>query len=139
MNFNLIFSGVLAGTNMLLYGMKKYPISLFSNAWRSLIIGLMNMVTSVSKQNIESVSISAASLSAWAYGGPRSFLVFLMPFLLIPFIVNSNIMYRITNVLTFGNTRNKDGSVTLFGKALHSLVVGLAGGAIQINMDFLKR
>ena len=142
MNFNLIFGGLLASTNMLVYGLSKYPISFLSNTWRAVIVGFVNLITAFSKPKTNNLKDSWDSLSTSIAGTIASFtqplllkflLIGIVPFTLLPLIINSNIMYSITNAVTFGNTRDKNGDVTLFGKILHSLVVGTIGQFIKIT------
>jgi len=129
MNINLIFGSWMAGANMLLYGVQKYPISILANVANTLILDFLGPLgfSAIFNQFRPFVkpSLTKKLLPANVTQNPVVSAMYRGTVFAVPFIVNSNFMYKITNVLTHGLTMKGKGDVTLFGRVLHSIVTGL--------------
>ena len=129
MNINLIFGSWMAGANMLLYAVQKYPISILANAANTLILDFLAPLGFSALLNnrkpFMKPSLTKKLLPAKITQNPAVSAIYHGTIFAVPFIVNSNLMYKITNVLTRGLTMKGKGNVTLFGRVLHSIVTGL--------------
>lgn len=127
MNKDIILAGWISATNLLIYSFQKYPISIPADILSSIAVQFIGPLLFKKFSNNDQKYMKTILFKKIVPNKEKQMLpriIYYSILFAIPFIVNSNIMYKITNIATGGLTMKSNGRITIFGRILHSLVTG---------------